>query len=1112
MKKIESNKYTLKFKSRKDEDEYNSYISDELSLQVKFGLFFTFVFHLILSLRELLILDNSVEYYWGFGILFSLFSLYQVFYAFSEKIKVRRLQVYLFLTVLIPLLVMSMLALVSDYNADYFIFGVISFLFAFGILFMGIKFFNSLILSSIFFILYEIVVIITFFQDDLAKNSFFNFLIIPTVILVLLASYILEKERRNNFIKFKLLKYKSTEIDEMSDELSDSGKSIKNVISEIPILILSIDENLNINFWNKMCEKVTGYDEINIVNNENAIELLFPDAKYRSKILKYFVNGKGPQNFEVRMTTTAGLKRIISWKRIKRYYHISNSPNWFAGTDITDDFKIWKELQKSEQQLKDAQGLAHIGSWDWNLKTDKIFWSEEMCRMFGIEPNDDSINVKDVFIKAIYPHELKRYYALIDASIKEKKTIAFEYRILGAEGTERIMRMEGDVTLNRKSEVVRLSGSNLDITDIKQVEVKLYQITKSLEKAQKLAKIGSWGYDYFTKQTFASEEFYRIFDIDKDIAVILPEPLDKLVIEEDKINFEKFFEQALIENVSCEAEFRIKNKKNEIKIINTIAEIEKDNKNSKIKSVNIIFRDVSLFKSILEQISKSEQKFKNIIKSSPDGIIVFDQDGNISDYNTALQNIIGLNDDKFSNIRLPDVFTEKEFSKFSEKIVQLVDKGKTFRNQPFSMIKNSKDNISVEISAEIVESDTEESILIVAIIKDITNRLKYETKLKEARLKAENADKLKSSFLANMSHEIRTPMNAIVGFSNLLSEPDLEEDEKSEYINYIISNSATLLTLIDDIVDISKIEAGQIKIKKADVNLNELFDDIYASTLEQRKIFEKNDVQLIKEIAPDLQNSVIVIDYIRVKQVFVNLINNALKFTEKGHVIFGVEIAKFMHLDVLNFYVKDSGIGIQKEDLGIIFNQFVKIEQYEQTLLRGTGLGLTISRKLVTLMGGKLSVESEYGKGSEFTFTLPFKAVKVAASENDDIKNNTKVDWSYLTILIVEDEFTNFKYLETVLLKQNVNILSAVNGVEAVDIVNKTQDINLILMDIRMPEMDGYEATKLIKKIMPKIPIIAQTAFAMNTEKEKINESGFDDYIAKPVDKNKLLRLIEKHT
>lgn len=389
-------------------------------------------------------------------------------------------------------------------------------------------------------------------------------------------------------------------------------------------------------------------------------------------------------------------------------------------------------------------------------------------------------------------------------------------------------------------------------------------------------------------------------------------------------------------------------------------------------------------------------------------------------------------------------------------------------------------------------------------------RDKAEKNLLEAKEKAEESDRLKSAFLANMSHEIRTPMNAILGFAELITMPDSEVTpaEKENFIKLINNSGNNLLRLIDDIIDISKIEAGQIKIHKKECNLNSTLKDIQRSFLEIRKHKNKEQIDIRVNENVKSQNLIIHTDILRLNQIFTNLIDNALKFTEDGFIEFGYEI---QNKDKLLFFVKDTGVGMDHKKKDMVFDRFTKIEDDKTRLYRGAGLGLAISKSLVELLGGKIWVESVPEVGSTFYFNLPFDQIKESESQQPVVDLKENYDWHDKTILIAEDEPANVIYIEEVLKITNANVLVAKNGKEAVEIYKKQNHIDIIIMDIKMPEMDGYEATQIIKKMNREIPVISQSAYAMPADIDKGYDSGMNDYLIKPVKPKVLLSIINKH-
>jgi signal transduction histidine kinase/ligand-binding sensor domain-containing protein/CheY-like chemotaxis protein len=404
------------------------------------------------------------------------------------------------------------------------------------------------------------------------------------------------------------------------------------------------------------------------------------------------------------------------------------------------------------------------------------------------------------------------------------------------------------------------------------------------------------------------------------------------------------------------------------------------------------------------------------------------------------------------------------------------------------------------------------NIELARLVDEKTSEIKMEVvERKKAQEKAEEADRLKTAFLANMSHEIRTPLNAIIGFSELLKDDGLEEEDKGLYIKHITSSGKSLLNLINDIIDISKIEAGQLSISKEDCRINFILNELYATFQTELNRQGKNNVELILDLAFNTDDFVFHTDPFRLQQVITNLLSNACKFTEEGFIEFGYRPESN---DKILFFVKDTGTGIPEDKHKIVFERFRQVADKNSSKRKGTGLGLAISKKLINLLGGEIWLDSQPGEGSTFYFTIPLDTPipQETIEEYVNSKDDSDISFEEKTIMIVEDEESNFVLLSTILKRHNAKILYAKNGRVAVDYIKKNgRAIDLIMMDIQMPEMDGHEATKIIKELKNEIPIIAHTAYTMEMEKEKCIASGCDYYISKPYDVYKMLRIIKRY-
>ncbi|MFC6876629.1 ATP-binding protein [Flavobacterium myungsuense] len=375
-----------------------------------------------------------------------------------------------------------------------------------------------------------------------------------------------------------------------------------------------------------------------------------------------------------------------------------------------------------------------------------------------------------------------------------------------------------------------------------------------------------------------------------------------------------------------------------------------------------------------------------------------------------------------------------------------------------------------------------------------------------AKQKAEESDKLKSSFLANVSHEIRTPMNAIVGFSDLLNDTSLSKKDKSEYLQIIRNSGSNLVSIIEDLLEMSKIDANQISAKLVSFDLNKCIHDLYDTIKVTIPVEKKIDFYVIDNPNPIIKN--ILSDEVKLKQIITNLITNAIKYTNNGKVSFGYEVHE--NDKTIVFTVKDSGVGIDKKNIDIIFDRFRRIEDDFSVELSGLGLGLSICKAYVEMLGGTIQVESAIGEGSTFVFTVPLQYDKSNLQKKpEEIANDIESN-SDRVILIAEDDNINFLLLKKILELKNYTTIRAVNGQEAVTICSTNPAIDVVFMDIKMPVMDGYAAFEKIKVFLPNLPVIAQTAHSSTEDKERVLQAGFTGYVTKPLDKEKIFELLDE--
>lgn len=506
-----------------------------------------------------------------------------------------------------------------------------------------------------------------------------------------------------------------------------------------------------------------------------------------------------------------------------------------------------------------------------------------------------------------------------------------------------------------------------------------------------------------------------------------------------------------------------------------------------------------------EQISKLERA----VEQSPSCVLISDLQGNIEYVNPRFCEVSGYSMEDVLGKKTHILVTGNDNQRFLEGLRNTIDTGESWKGEFYN---KRKDGTMYWERASISPVRNQENKVthVIAILDDITDSKIREHELKEAKERAVESERLKSAFIANMSHEIRTPMNAILGFSELLRNNDIHETERMEYINMISSRGNELMDIISDLIELSRMEAGDMKIDKKELRVSEFVSDIYEQFHNEKK-FRGKDLIQIRLRCPEDSQPVILSDKYRLQQVFNNLLSNALKFTHEGYI----EIGFLVRNDEVNFYVKDSGIGIKQDKQEIIFERFRQADDSMTRKYGGTGLGLAISKQIVELLGGKIWVESNTGQGSTFLFSQPTQMVKQDNSGLPEMSEvyaaEQELSLEGRRILIAEDEPANYLFLQSMLGSSKAELIWAKDGKQAVDLHSTIGHIDLVLMDIRMPTLNGLLATREIRSVDPDVPIIALTAFAFPDDQQKSFEAGCNEHLNKPIRVEDLKDVIRKY-
>jgi len=812
-------------------------------------------------------------------------------------------------------------------------------------------------------------------------------------------------------------------------------------------------------------------------------------------------------------------------------------------TKTNKDLIHAKELvEDSENRFKLAMDASNDGLFDWNLQTNNIYYSPGWKKMLGYDdhelPNDIS-----VWEKLTDAEDIKRSWELQQRLISgEVDRFILEFKMQHKEGFWVDILSRAEAIFNNEGKATRIVGTHTDITERKKTEDKISESESRFRTLTTFAPVGVYLTDVKGYCEYVNPKWIEMAGISEKEAmgkgwmkILYSEDYDKVIGNwNDMIQGIKPFS----------LEYRFHAPSGKITWVYGKATPIKDKSGEIIGYIGSNM-NISDLKIAEEALNQSTAFISKIIESSALSTWISDEKGTAIITNPACLKFFGATEDEVVgkyNLFKDEVIEEQGFM---SKIKNVFEKGEVaniiidydFGDVDHVDVKSATHKIINSIFTPVIDNKGKVTNVIVQSI-DLTDIKKTEEKLKEAKdkaelneflvkekneeyhsineelrqtieelniakEKAEENDHLKSAFLANMSHEIRTPMNGIIGFANLLQNTSNSKEKIDYYSKIIVDSSNQLLNIVNDILDISKIETGQMEIFKEEISVNEIISETLAFF--ELKAKEKN-LKLVASKELTDEDSIIVSDQSKIKQVLFNLISNALKFTDKGSIDFGYSSKK----EHLEFFVKDTGIGIPKKAHKIIFDRFSQADNTTVEIYGGTGLGLAISKGYINVLGGDIWFNSKLGKGTEFYFSIPH--VKSAGEkEKEDKPEGYRKKFTNSTVLVVEDEDYNSEYLKIILSSLQIKCLIAKDGKQAIDMFKENQQIDLILMDIRLPILDGFKATAEIKKIKPDLPIIAQTAYALAHDREKALKSGCNDYISKPVEEKELIKMLDKY-
>lgn len=785
---------------------------------------------------------------------------------------------------------------------------------------------------------------------------------------------------------------------------------------------------------------------------------------------------------------------------------------WAFIHDTTVRKKREKLLEENRQRLSLALASAKQGLYDLNLKTGNAIVNDEYILMLGHDPKTFTETNK-FWTERLHPDDKERVIKVFNDYVHgETKEYKVEFRQITKTGKYLwILSVGKIVEYDLDGSPLRMLGTHTDIDELKISQQKLAESRERFKLATQASNIGIWDWNLTNNNVYYSSTWKSQVGYDPEEIENSFETWQQLLHPDDY----EIMHQNLMEYLShpvkyFEAEFRMKHKRGHYVWIYNRASSVKD-RNNKVVRMFGAHTDITSHKESQEKINTISQRLTVATRSAEIGIWELDLKTNNLYWDDEMFKIYGVSKDSFNaNFNTWENALHPSDKENTLKAFNLALQGVSNFNTTFHIVKQNHEIRCIHAQAIITYANDGSPEKMIGVNWDITKDEDIKTELINAKEKAEVANVHKNNFLANMSHEIRTPMNGIIGFAELLKDDDTTSAQKDMYLHIINNNSQALLSLIDDIIDISKIEANEISIYKEPVNINELIIQLETEYNETKKSRNRTNVSFESNTDAKLNDVFIYTDKLRLRQILVNLLNNSLKFTEKGKIKFGYKLTN----KNIEFYVNDDGIGIPKDKATEIFDRFYRLDTKDHRKYSGTGLGLAISKGLTNLLGGNIWVNPSIKKGASIHFTIPNKIINAHKTEVQKLNfNEQRNHLNGLTALLVEDQENIFTFFKEALDKTGMDIIWVENGEDAVEKYKEmSQNINIVLMDINLPGMNGIEATKHILKYDPAAIIIAQTAYAMHEELDSCLKAGCIDYITKPIKPAELIEKIKKYS
>ncbi len=876
--------------------------------------------------------------------------------------------------------------------------------------------------------------------------------------------------------------------------IKESEERFRSVLQSANDAIITINNKGIISGWNTGAEKIFGYKEEDITGKD--LEILMPlhYIEQQKNSLKQVVQS-GIHQVIGKTAELIGLRNngdnfpielsLAEWE--------TASGKYYTGIirDITERKLVEEALYESEMKNRTLVTNSPDGIFVVDLSGTFLSVNKTMCdNLKYTEKELLSMKIWDIVPSKYLSLHKERLATILKGEINE----AAEYEVIGKDGIVHYIEVRSALYYKDKK-IIGFQGIARDITERMQTEDALRESEKNYRELIDGMNETVWVIDFNGNLIDVNKTAVKVLGYSKkELLGIGLYGIDSTLKKENIIALAKAMPTDELH--IFETSHTAKNGRTfPVEVYSSLVTYQGK------QLILSIARDITERRLAVEALKTSEEKFRSIFDNASDGMFLLDvKTRKFIINNAACSMMLGYSDDEFLNLDIAAIHPSDELQDIFEQIEKIL-RGEEGERGDVKFKRKDGTVFTADLSSTLVTIAGKRLVLV--IFRDITERLHTETQLRLAKEKAEESDRLKTAFLHNISHEIRTPLNGIIGFTDILIRPDLSTEKREQFSKIIHESSDQLLSIVNDIISMATIEAGHEILNEKASDINNILKLI--KTQHAVRAETKNLSFTVSSALTD-HEATILVDETKLLQILTNLLSNAIKFTTEGYINLNCRLNE----NDIEFIVEDSGIGIPSEMQDKIFDRFFQIDYSDTRLYGGTGLGLSIVKSYIHFLNGEVRLDSKPGKGSVFIISIPYRPVK----QPKPVKIPTHEDFKQLghqTLLIAEDEIENFELFKEYISDLNLTVIYAANGLEAVKACKENPSISLVLMDVKMPQMDGYEASRQIKSFRPELPIIIQSAYIFQNEREKSMSTYIDGFIEKPINKVLLLETIYKH-